>query len=99
MVDQPAAPGHLLDVLGEVGADRVALDESWAHHDRPDGMWALMLSGQVAEALDEPDPEVRRAKLVRVGALAVAWVQALDRRPATEVPAAPTVLAEYAAAR
>lgn len=95
MIEQPAHPGHLLDVLGEVGADRVDLDMRWVHHDRPDETWLGMLRSQLA-LLELVPPAERRVVVLRVASLAVAFVQALDRRPVTEVSAAPPVLAAVA---
>jgi hypothetical protein len=34
----------------------------------------------VAEALAEDDPTLLRAELIQVAAVAVAWVEAIDRR-------------------
>lgn len=91
MIEQPAAPGHLLDVLGEVGSDRVELDMAWVHHDRPNTTWLGMLRSQLTHA-ETATPDGLRTELVRLAALTVAFVQALDRRPPVEVPAAPPVV-------
>lgn len=42
--------------------------------------WRDILLEEVAEALAEADPELLRAELVQVAAVAHAWVEALDRR-------------------
>jgi hypothetical protein len=42
--------------------------------------WALILLEEVFEALAEHDPARLRAELVQVAAVAVSWVQAIDRR-------------------
>ncbi|GLZ77095.1 hypothetical protein Afil01_19020 [Actinorhabdospora filicis] len=42
--------------------------------------WAEILSEEVAEALAEHDPVKLRAELIQVAAVAVAWVEAIDRR-------------------
>lgn len=42
--------------------------------------WAAILLEEVGEALQEDDPARLRAELVQVAAVAVAWIQALDRR-------------------
>jgi hypothetical protein len=42
--------------------------------------WALALLEEVAEALDETDPDALRAELVQVAAVALRWIDALDRR-------------------
>ncbi|MEU4575743.1 NUDIX domain-containing protein [Nonomuraea sp. ATR24] len=48
--------------------------------------WRHILMEEVLEAAAESDPEPLRAELVQVAAVAVKWLQALDRRdgPATE---------------
>lgn len=45
--------------------------------------WRHILDEEVAEALAETDPERLRAELVQVAAVAVQWIEALDRRAAT----------------
>lgn len=42
--------------------------------------WAAILLEEVGEALQEDDPARLRAELVQVAAVAVAWVEAIDRR-------------------
>lgn len=44
------------------------------------GTWAHIFKEEVFEALAESDVEKLRAELIQVAAVAVAWVQALDRR-------------------
>lgn len=46
-----------------------------------DGLaWRDILYEEVCEAFAEEDPERLRAELVQVAAVAVAWVEAIDRR-------------------
>ncbi|MCX5365884.1 NUDIX hydrolase [Streptomyces sp. NBC_00124] len=45
------------------------------------GDWAHVLFEEVREALAERDPAKLRAELLQVGAVAVAWIEAIDRRP------------------
>ncbi|QCX81095.1 hypothetical protein C9F11_37560 [Streptomyces sp. YIM 121038] len=45
--------------------------------------WRAILLEEVYEALAEEDPARLRAELVQVAAVAVAWVQAIDRRTAS----------------
>jgi hypothetical protein len=45
--------------------------------------WRHILHEEVLEAFAESDPEKLRAELVQVAAVAVKWVQALDRRTLT----------------
>lgn len=44
------------------------------------GTWRHILAEEVAEAMAEEHPERLRAELVQVAAVAVAWVEAIDRR-------------------
>lgn len=44
--------------------------------------WQHILGEEFAEALAEEDPEKLRAELVQVAAVAVAWIEAIDRRGA-----------------
>lgn len=46
--------------------------------------YAHILTEEWAEAMAEDDAAKLRAELVQVAAVAVAWVEAIDRRPATE---------------
>lgn len=42
--------------------------------------WRLILSEEFAEAIAENDPERLREELIQVAAVAVAWVEAINRR-------------------
>ncbi|HEX2142998.1 MAG TPA: hypothetical protein VHG10_00680 [Glycomyces sp.] len=42
--------------------------------------WLHILREEVAEAFAESDPTKLRAELIQVAAVAVAWVEAIDRR-------------------
>ncbi|HYF53037.1 MAG TPA: hypothetical protein VEA41_02135 [Salinarimonas sp.] len=42
--------------------------------------YSQILAEEVAEALAESDPMLLRAELVQVAAVAVQWVEAIDRR-------------------
>jgi hypothetical protein len=44
--------------------------------------WRHVLEEEVSEALAEVDPEALRAELVQVAAVAIQWIEALDRRAA-----------------
>ena len=44
------------------------------------GTWRHILDEEMAEAYAESDPAALRAELVQVAAVAVAWVEAIDRR-------------------
>ncbi len=42
--------------------------------------WSHILVEEVAEAIEEQDPERLREELVQVAAVAVSWIEAIDRR-------------------
>lgn len=42
--------------------------------------WRHILEEEVAEALAETDPAALRAELLQVAAVAVQWIEAIDRR-------------------
>lgn len=44
------------------------------------GTWLDILSEEVAEAYAERDPAKLRAELLQIAAVAVAWIEAIDRR-------------------
>jgi hypothetical protein len=44
--------------------------------------WENILTEEWAEAMAEEDPAALRAELVQVAAVAVAWIEAIDRRAA-----------------
>jgi hypothetical protein len=50
-----------------------------AHARRGKVTWADILREEFAEALAEEDPQRLRAELVQVAAVAVAWIESLDR--------------------
>lgn len=45
------------------------------------GSWRWILDEEVNEAFVEDDPVKLREELIQVAAVAVAWVEAIDRRP------------------
>ncbi|HEX7993607.1 MAG TPA: hypothetical protein VF506_06760 [Streptosporangiaceae bacterium] len=46
------------------------------------GTWRHILVEEVSEALAEDDPAKLRVELIQVAAVAVAWIEAIDRREA-----------------
>lgn len=44
------------------------------------GTWEHILSEEFYEALAESDPERLRAELIQVAAVAIAWVECIDRK-------------------
>jgi hypothetical protein len=61
--------------------------------------WRDVMREEVAEAFAETDPAKLRAELLQVAAVAAAWVEAIDRRPApvTSTCCDGTGFADYAA--
>lgn len=49
---------------------------------RGEGTWRHILQEEVWEAFAESDPKRLREELIQVAAVAVAWVEAIDRREA-----------------
>jgi len=58
---------------------RAACDDA---HARGEDTWRLILAEEVAEAFAEGDVRKLRAELLQVAAVAVQWVEAIDRRTA-----------------
>ncbi|KFU82915.1 hypothetical protein SAMN04489729_4256 [Amycolatopsis lurida] len=58
-----------------------------ARHDAP--TFADLLTEETFEALAEKDPAALRAELVQVAAVAVCWIEAIDRRAARPAGFAP----------
>ena len=44
------------------------------------GAWADIAVEELAEAIDAPDEVARRAELVQLAAVVVAWIECIDRR-------------------
>ena len=44
------------------------------------GTWRDVLDEEIAEAYAEENPDALRAELIQVAAVAVAWVESIDRR-------------------
>jgi len=59
--------------------------QSAAH--RGETTWRLVFAEESLEALAEDDPAQLRAELLQVAAVAVAWVEAIDRRTQPDDPA------------
>jgi hypothetical protein len=78
VTDEAVADGHAY--FGEMADRYKALNARSAAEGRLD--WAGILLEEVYEALAEVDPEHQRAELVQVAAVAVAAIEAIDRREA-----------------
>lgn len=44
------------------------------------GTWEHILTEEYLEALAESDPKLLRAELIQVAAVAVSWIEAIDRK-------------------
>lgn len=66
---------------GTVAAASAARDETEAAARAGGLTWRHILAEEVMEAFAEEDPQRLRRELIQVAAVAVKWVQALDRRP------------------
>ena len=75
-----------LDGVATTDVDRVAAETArracGAAADNGTLTWRLILDEEVHEAFAEADPALLRAELIQVAAVAVAWVEAIDRRAA-----------------
>lgn len=89
MLTALAAMEPTTDVLHDVHAERMRQDKKFGPQSHDDGTWGLVLGeefGEVCEAaLDRrrtpraDRDSLLRAELVQVAAVAVAWVEAIDR--------------------
>lgn len=82
---------------GEQTLDNGTAVEAWDEIERDDARrrcdratlagrltWRLVLEEEVAEVLAEADPAALRVELLQLAAVAVQWVEALDRAPPVE---------------
>lgn len=77
---RPVADPIILEVRRErAQADRQACDEAACAGRLT---WRHILREEVSEACAEDDPAKLRAELVQVAAVAVKWIEAIDRREA-----------------
>jgi NTP pyrophosphatase (non-canonical NTP hydrolase) len=70
-------------VLAEVAAERARQDHKWGEQNHEDAFWYLILGeevGEVAKATLDSVQELRE-ELIQVAAVAVSWIEAIDRRP------------------
>jgi NTP pyrophosphatase (non-canonical NTP hydrolase) len=82
------APNSTARVLARVIRERIRQLERWGIQEHDNGTWALILGEEFGEACQaalqhsSSDPTDLRAELVQVAAVAVAWIEHLDRRTA-----------------
>ena len=75
----PMIWGDLADVnYGEFA--NAAIKRTERDFDRGQGSWEHILTEEVFEAYAEEDEDALRAELVQVAAVAVSWINAIDRR-------------------
>lgn len=70
-------------VLKAVAHERSAQHLKWGQQDHSDGDWCLILMEEVGEAAQDAlkgHLQLLRQELIQVAAVAVAWIEALDRR-------------------
>lgn len=72
------------DYAGMADEARTACDDK---HKSGRGTWADILKEEFYEALAESDPVRLRDELIQVAAVAVSWVEAIDRRGAERAEA------------
>lgn len=75
--NHPDGTGPTIPTLNRADYARRECDYA---HQHGVGTWRHILEEEHAEALAERDPEKLRAELIQVAAVAVAWVEAIDRR-------------------
>ncbi|HET6917266.1 MAG TPA: hypothetical protein VFH56_14325 [Acidimicrobiales bacterium] len=75
--NHPDGTGPTIPTLN--AAERARYECDYAHRNG-NGTWRHILYEEVAEAFAEIDPKRLREELIQVAAVAVAWVEAIDRR-------------------
>ncbi len=68
--------------LGQKVAAIMARDLCQARMNNRSDSWCDVLTEEYAEAMAESDPALLRAELIQVAAVAVKWVEDIDRRSA-----------------
>ena len=80
--------GNRIRVLHEVSMERARQDEKWGEQNHDDFTWLAILTeelGEVAEGAlvqvyeGSGTPHDVRAELIQVAAVAVSWIECLDR--------------------
>lgn len=87
--DEKFGPQNHRDGTGNLEQQKMAQDaRSWCKSafGSGHGTWSDVLAEEVAEVNAERDPALLRLELVQVAAVAVAWIEAIDRRPTLAAP-------------
>lgn len=93
----PASYSRSADYWKRVNAERVAEQNALGTPPDRNSAWDGILLEEAFEALAETDPALRRAELIQVAAVAVAMIEALDRRVLG--PHGPEKAADFAVGR
>lgn len=78
----------MYDALGDVKEERYRQHEKWGEQDHPDTSWALVLGEEYGEVRTAILHDIfggegnLREELVQVAAVAVAWIEKIDRQVA-----------------
>lgn len=91
----PPFPAVNPKVFWQVYEERKRQDDKWGEQNHPDPVWALILGEEfgelqkaILEAPDNVNPEAEvhdtREELIHVAAVALQWLEAIDRRVARE---------------
>lgn len=75
--------GTVYDILENVYDERKRQHEKWGVQDHDEDRWIVILMeevGEVARAIFEDDPANYREELLQVAAVAVAAIEAFDRK-------------------
>lgn len=71
------------DILGDVLHERESQYEKWGQQDHDEDRWMVILMeevGEVARAIFDENPDNYRKELMQVAAVAVAAIEAFDRK-------------------
>lgn len=71
------------DILGDVLHERESQHTKWGQQDHDEDRWMVILMeevGEVARAIFDENPDNYREELVQVAAVAVAAIEAFDRK-------------------
>lgn len=80
-------PEHTTEILDKIYDERVRQTIKWGIQDHDDTLWSVILGeefGEVCRAVYEMDDKEVEEELVQVAAVAVAWLESLDRRSSNE---------------
>lgn len=70
-------------IFAEITAERKQQDEKWGIQDHEGGRWLAILNEEIGELatsiLNYEGPSYERSELVQIAAVAIAWIEAIDR--------------------